>query len=78
MNSRLFPRLASSIVVIPPGFKTSAQAGPVGGPKNDHQEHVQKAAGGAKIDPLLARNLPMHFMGNNRKTASEILAKELE
>ncbi len=50
----------------------------VGSPENDHQEHVQKAAGGAKIDPLLARNLAMHFMGNNGKTASEMLAKELE
>lgn len=50
----------------------------VGGPENDHQEHVQKAAGGAKIDPLLARNLATHFMGTNGKTASEMLAKELE
>jgi hypothetical protein len=50
----------------------------VGGPQNDHQEHVQKAAGGAKSDPLLARNLATHFKGNNGKTASEMLAKELE
>ena len=34
----------------------------IGSPENDHQEHVQKAAGGAKNDPLLARNLAMHFM----------------
>jgi hypothetical protein len=50
----------------------------VGSLENEHQEHVQKAAGGAKIDPLLARNLAMHFMGNSGKTASEMLAKELE
>jgi hypothetical protein len=50
----------------------------VGGPQNDHQEHVQKAAGDAKIDPLLARNLATHFKGNNGKSASEMLAKELE
>ena len=50
----------------------------VGGPEADHQEHVQKAAGGAKIDPLLARNLATHFMVNKGKTASEMLAKELE
>jgi len=50
----------------------------VGGPEADHQEHVQKAAGGAKIDPLLARNLATHFMVNKGKTASEMLARELK
>ena len=50
----------------------------VGGLEKDHQEHLQKATRGAKIDPLLARNLATHFKGNNGKTASEMLAKELE
>jgi hypothetical protein len=50
----------------------------VGGPEADHLEHVQKAAGGAKIDPLLARNLATHFMVNKGKTASEMLARELK
>ena len=50
----------------------------VGGPEADRQEHVQKAAGGAKIDPLLARNLATHFMVNKGKTASEMLARELK
>ena len=50
----------------------------VGGPEADHQEHVQKAAGGAKNDPLLARNLATHFMVNKGKTASEMLARELK
>jgi hypothetical protein len=50
----------------------------VDGPQNDHQEHLQKAARGTKIDPLLPRNLATHFKGNNGKTAFEMLAKELE
>jgi hypothetical protein len=50
----------------------------VGGLEKDHQEHLQKATRGAKIDPLLARNLATHFKGNNGKTASEMVAKELE
>ncbi len=40
-----------------------------------HQEHLQKAFAGAKADPLLARNLAMHFVGEKSQTVSEMFKK---
>jgi hypothetical protein len=45
------------------------------GPASEHQNHVQKAIAGAKTDPLLARNLASHFMGEQGQTIVEMLAK---
>ncbi len=45
------------------------------GPTAEHQQHVEKALAGAKSDPLLARNLSSHFMGNDGQTITEMLAK---
>jgi hypothetical protein len=45
------------------------------GPAYEHQAHTQKAIAGAKNDPLLARNLASHFMGNQGQTIAEMLTK---
>jgi hypothetical protein len=45
------------------------------GPVSEHQDHVQKATAGAKNDPLLARNLASHFMGDRGETVAEVLTK---
>jgi hypothetical protein len=45
------------------------------GPAAEHREHVQKAMAGAKNDPLLARNLSSHFMGEQGQTIAELLIK---
>jgi hypothetical protein len=47
------------------------------GPEQAHQEHAQKAIAGAKNDPLLARNLANRFLGNERQTVSEALARNI-
>lgn len=47
------------------------------GPQPAHQEHAQRAIAGAKNDPLLARNLANRFLGNEKQTVSEALAKNI-
>src|SRR5262249_3190580 len=47
------------------------------GPADAHQEHAQKAIAGAKNDPLLARNLANRFLGNEKQTVSEALARNI-
>ena len=47
------------------------------GPQQAHQEHAQKAIAGAKNDPLLARNLGNRFLGNEKQTVSEALARSI-
>jgi hypothetical protein len=47
------------------------------GPPSEHQQHVEKAVAGAKSDPLLARNLSSHFMGNDGQTITEMLTKPI-
>jgi len=47
------------------------------GPERAHQEHAQRAIAGAKNDPLLARNLANRFLGNDKQTVSEALAKNI-
>src|SRR5262245_5571488 len=47
------------------------------GPQQAHQEHAQKAIAGAKSDPLLARNLANRFLGNEKQTVSEALARSI-
>lgn len=44
-------------------------------PDAEHQAHAQKAIAGAKNDPLLARNLASHFMGEQGQTITELLTK---
>jgi hypothetical protein len=43
------------------------------GPERDHNDHVQKAIAGAKVDPLLAENLASSF-GNQTVSAMLIQA----
>ncbi len=45
------------------------------GPASEHQAHAQKAIAGAKTDPLLARNLASHFIGDQGQTIAEMLTK---
>jgi hypothetical protein len=45
------------------------------GPADEHRAHVEKALAGAKTDPLLARNLASHFMGEQGQTIAEMLTK---
>ena len=46
----------------------------LGGPAVEHQQHVQKALAGASADPLLARNLSSHFMGDQGQTIAQMLS----
>jgi hypothetical protein len=39
----------------------------------ENQQHAQKAMGGAKTDPLLARNLSTRFLGAGSQTMAEML-----
>jgi hypothetical protein len=43
----------------------------------DHGEHVQKAVAGAKTDPLLARNLASHFLGDEKQAVLESSPKNI-
>jgi hypothetical protein len=45
------------------------------GPASEHQAHAQKAIAGSKNDPLLARNLASHFIGDQSPTITEMLTK---
>lgn len=45
------------------------------GPVSEHPDHAQKAIAGAKNDPLLARNLASHFIGDQGQTIAEMLTK---
>jgi hypothetical protein len=45
------------------------------GPALEHREHVEKAMAGAQVDPLLARNLSSHFMGEQGQTIADLLNK---
>jgi hypothetical protein len=40
-----------------------------------HQEHLQRALDGAHADPLLARNLATHFIGEKTETMAEMFKK---
>ena len=40
-----------------------------------HQEHLQRALDGAQSDPLLARNLATHFIGEKTETMAEMFKK---
>ncbi|HEV2350340.1 MAG TPA: hypothetical protein VG028_10900 [Terriglobia bacterium] len=40
-----------------------------------HQEHLQKALDGASADPLLAKNLSTHFIGQKTETIAEMFKK---
>jgi hypothetical protein len=44
-------------------------------PVAEHQQHVQKALAGASADPLLARNLSSHFMGEQGQTIADMLSQ---
>src|SRR5689334_3304155 len=41
----------------------------------DHQQHLQRALDGAATDPLLARNLATHFIGEKTQTMAEMFKK---
>ena len=45
------------------------------GPETEHRDHAQKAIAGAKTDPLLAKNLSSHFIGERSETIAELLTK---
>jgi hypothetical protein len=47
------------------------------GPEQAHREHARKAMAGAKDDAILARNLSSHFLGNEKQTVSEALARSI-
>jgi hypothetical protein len=42
----------------------------------EHEEHVRKAMAGAKSDPLLSRNLAKSFLGNEKQSVAEALARK--
>lgn len=58
-----------------PQMELAAALMTLSGPAAEHQAHAQKALAGAKSDPLLARNLTSHFIGDQGQTLAEILTK---
>src|SRR5205085_2505488 len=45
------------------------------GPQEEHHQHALNTIGGAKTDPLLAKNLAARFIGPQSQTMSEMLAR---
>ena len=58
-----------------PQMEFAAALVTLSGPASEHRDHVEKALAGAKSDPLLARNLSSHFMGEQGQTVAELLSK---
>jgi hypothetical protein len=58
-----------------PQMELAAALVTLSGPAAEHQAHAQKAIAGAKNDPLLARNLASHFIGQQGQTIAEMLTK---
>ena len=58
-----------------PQMELAAALITLSGPASEHQAHAQRAIGGAKNDPLLARNLAGHFSGNQSQTLADIVSK---
>jgi hypothetical protein len=58
-----------------PQMELAAALVTLSGPGAEHQVHAQKAIAGAKNDPLLARNLARHFIGEQGQTIAEMLTK---
>jgi hypothetical protein len=58
-----------------PQMELAAALVTLSGPASEHQAHAQKAIAGAKTDPLLARNLASHFIGDQGQTIAEMLTK---
>ena len=58
-----------------PQMELAAALVTLSGPPSEHQAHAQKAIAGAKMDPLLARNLARHFIGDQGPTIAEMLTK---
>ena len=48
------------------------------GPAAEHQNYARRATEGAKADPLLARNLALHFMGAQSQTMAELILRSDE
>jgi hypothetical protein len=42
----------------------------------EHEEHVRKAMAGAQSDPLLSRNLAKSFLGNEKQSVADALARK--
>ena len=57
-----------------PQMEFAAALMTLGGPTAEHQQHVQKALAGAPADPLLARNLSSHFIGDRGQTIAQMLS----
>jgi hypothetical protein len=58
-----------------PQMEFAAAIVTLAGPASDHLEHTQKVLAGAQTDPLLARNLSSHFIGDQGQTITEMLTK---
>ena len=58
-----------------PQMELAAALVTLSGPASQHQAHAQNAIAGAKMDPLLARNLARHFVGDQGPTIAEMLTK---
>src|SRR5262249_18526306 len=48
----------------------------LGGPDAESREHARKAVAGSEGDPLLARNLAIHFLGPQSPTMAEMIARD--
>jgi hypothetical protein len=58
-----------------PQMEFAAALVTLSGPVSEHQGHAQRAIAGSKNDPLLARNLASHFIGDQGQTIAEMLTK---
>ncbi|MGB7845898.1 MAG: hypothetical protein WBL63_09810 [Candidatus Acidiferrum sp.] len=57
-----------------PQMELAASLITINGPAAEHQDHAQKAIGGAKSDPLLARNLSKHFWNTQSETMADFIS----
>ena len=71
-----FVKRALAIRSADPEMEFAAALITLGRSQAEHEEHVRKAMAGAQSDPLLSRNLAKSFLGNEKQSVAEALAKK--
>ena len=71
-----FVKRALAIRSADPEMEFAAALITLGRAQAEHEEHVRKAMAGAKSDPLLSHNLAKSFLGNEKQTVAEALARK--
>jgi len=71
-----FVKRALAIRSADPEMAFAAALITLGKSQADHEEHVRKAMAGAQGDPLLSRNLAKSFLGNEKQSVADALARK--